>query len=186
METCETNGNSTIHAHEQVYLPVKDRTPDKISITSDVTLPPGTKTWIPGNSSHRGLIVINPHVRLFSTHTGAANNGVAQVDDGTPFKLILAYFAKTEKPFTTGQTVSRASPHLTSLIASTFTTADVLRFTSDLTATTSKTTIKPVHLKYKITYLKRAMDFKCIDMMNQHLAEDKEYHIVKEYTPMTV
>lgn len=108
-----------------------------------MTLPPSTQTWVPFKTSHREVILIDPHARLFSTQTCAATNHVAQMEYWTPFKRLLANFVNNEGSFKTGQTVAWASPQQMSLIASTLPTADVLGLISDLATTTRKTTIKP-------------------------------------------
>ena len=124
----------------QEYVTPKGRVSPNIRVARAVTLQPGTQTWVEVTSEKSGLVVVQPHEKLYQTGNICATNGVIHIEPKQSFRILLANFGLSPYRLAKNQVVAAALPHPTGIIPSNISMAEVLGLDAadDLQKPTSK------------------------------------------------
>ena len=79
---------------QQEFEPLKECKSQKITTVEDITIQPGTQSWIKVETSRHGLITVETLPKLYKVHLCLAGNGIAQVEPNKPFGILIANFGK--------------------------------------------------------------------------------------------
>ena len=131
---------------EKEFVPMKGRLNQKILVTNKKTLYPNTQTWVEVTTSQHGLILIEPLAKLYDSHVCLTGNGIAQVESGIPFQILIGNFSDKERCLLPNQQVATAKPHPTTIVESDITHAELLGLTIE---DTSKDVSKKINLNHR-------------------------------------
>ena len=98
----------------------------RICPTKKHRLEPGTQTVVEVTCERQGDIVVRPAERLYETRQCLTANGVATVQPGVPFKVLVANFSSKVQYLNQGQLIAHADSHPDFTVDSCFTISDVL------------------------------------------------------------
>ena len=110
----------------QEYITPEGRASPKVKCARAVVLQPGTQTWVEVTSDKSGLMVVQPHEKLYQTGNICASNGVIHVEPHRTFRILVANFGAAPYKMAKNQIVAVALPHPTGIIPTKITTAEVL------------------------------------------------------------
>ena len=110
----------------QEYTPAKGRASPKVKCSRAVILQPGTQTWVEVTTDRNGLLVVQPHDKLYQTGRVLATNGIVEVEPHQKFHLLMANFGTNPYRVTKGQVIATVLPHPMGIIPTKVSTADVL------------------------------------------------------------
>ena len=102
--------------HSQEYVKSPGRITPKVKVAKAVVLPPESQTWVSVNAERRGLCVLQPHEKLYSSAQVCASNGIVQVEPHQPFRVLIANFASKPYKLAKGQVVATLLPHPTVIV----------------------------------------------------------------------
>ena len=190
---------------EQQYVPPPGRASTKITAVTPTLLPPESQTWVSVKTDRHGLILVEPAEKLYDNHSCAPTNGVAQVEAGKPFRILVANFSQHPFRLKTGQVVGHALPHPTSIYTSNVTLAEVLGLTEEDEAKeltiqsveypTTQTTVKVdkdvseqllvAEDSNKRSYSKRGHNAKDHDLINKHIVANRTANLQKDEAAVT-
>ena len=85
-----------------------------------------SQNWVPVTSERKGLCVLQPSPDLFSKSSLALANVVAAVESNSSFSILVPNFARYDLRFAKCQSLGTVLPHLTSVIGTKLTMAEVV------------------------------------------------------------
>ena len=171
---------------EQEWIPAKGRRGGKVHVTESVTLPPETQTWVKVRTEEHGLVMIDPNARMYDTHLCLAGNGIAQVNPGKEFQILVANFGNHPKRLTAGQRIATAKPHPTSIVESKISHAELFGLTDaeDQPSTDGTNSKDESETNQPNEYRKRNYNARDAAVINKHLADLRESHMSDDETPV--
>ena len=110
----------------QEYHFTGGRSSTKVKTAETFKLPPSSQTWVTVTSTHHGLILLQPQEFLYENHQILASNGVADVEPGRPFRVLVAHFSEHDRILRKNQVVATALPHRTAVMPTPVSVAEVL------------------------------------------------------------
>jgi hypothetical protein len=113
---------------------VKKRSEERVWACRKTELKPNAHTWVPVSSHASGTVFLEPHELLYQKYRCLAANGVATVQDGSSFKVLVANFTNKPVFLAKNQTVATVKPHPVAIIDTPLMLTDVLAITGDADA----------------------------------------------------
>ena len=136
----------------------RKRTSPKIKVTEFTRLPPESQTFVTVTTQREVLITVEPQQQLYEKQGCRTASGVAIVQPGQPFRILIANFNLHSFNLNRRQVVALASVHPEKIAESDVTHAELLGLLPDDVET---------------KYLKRHVNVRDIDTINQHLADER-------------
>ena len=110
----------------QEFVKSPGRTSPKVKVAKAIELPPESQTWVTVTSQRRGLNVLQPNDKLYSSAQICVTNGVVQVEPDEPFRVLVANFAPHAYKLVKNQVFGTLLPHPTAVLGSDIKLADIL------------------------------------------------------------
>ncbi len=150
----------------------------KVVLHKTMELPAHSQTWVSVTSKKAGLTLIESHDRLYQNWLCLAATGVAQVQPGKPFDILVANFSEEPVTLSKGLRVATATVHPKRLRESKISHGEMLGvFTDEEILSLNLETTK---------YQKRGdLNAKDPDQIDRHLADAREAHMDADEKPVT-
>lgn len=107
------------------------RTSPRLSVTKPIAMEPAQQTFVSVNSKRHGLMLLQPHVKLYRKSQIFASDRYVQVEPNCEFRVLVSNFGISPYWLVKGQMISMLPPHLTVDIASTVGVAEMLDLTDE-------------------------------------------------------
>jgi transposase InsO family protein len=102
---------------------------DTAKVSRPTVLQPGTHTWVPVVTRSRGSVFLEPLEKLYQKRGSVAANGIATVEPGRQFKILVGNVSTRPVHLVKGQVIATVRPHPSSVFDTPFTLMDVLAVT---------------------------------------------------------
>lgn len=87
--------------------------------------------WITVKAKRHGLVIIEPHPRIYANPMLTCTNAVVRIEPNPPFRVLVANFYNFPKRVVHNQTLATVLPHPRVLITTHIRTAEVLAIVQD-------------------------------------------------------
>ncbi len=151
----------------------------KVVLHQDVELPAHSQSWVSVTSKKAGLILLEPHQRLYQTWLCLAATGVAQVQPDKPFQILVANFSEEPIKLTKGLRVATSTGSPKRLRESTMSHGEMLGIFTD-------EEVMSLQEDQPSRYQKRGdLKVKDDEKFDKHLADRREPPSGDEHQPVT-
>ena len=129
---------------EAEKLSLGGRVSPKLRVARNVVLSPETWTWVTVTTKRHGLAVIQHNDDLNHRESISATNGVVQVEQDKPFRVLAANFGRTPRSLAKNQVIGTLLPHPTEILPTKMSFEDVVGLVNDSEAETHGANISDV------------------------------------------